>query len=136
MENSALWPRADQEHTLSSPSSVSFSVFHWSFLPELCSISREQFHLTMCTFTQGSFHPCQNAGSPFGAGFRGQCPWKNQIFEYGKARLVSHCYSVALFCPSTIWLHRQLFLGGGKPVSLIFKSNKYKHFLFTELILH
>lgn len=61
----------------------------------------------MCTFTQGSFHPCQNAG----AGFRMQCLWKKQVYQHGKARLVFHCCSVALFCPSTICLHRQLLLG-------------------------
>lgn len=65
----------------------------------------------MCTFTQGSFHPCQNAGSTFGAGFRVQCPWKKQVYQYGKARLVFHGWSVALFCPSAIYLYRQLLLG-------------------------
>lgn len=65
----------------------------------------------MCTFTQGSLHPCQNAGSTFGAGFRVQCPWKKQVYQFGKARLVFHCCSVALFCPSTVCPHRQLLLG-------------------------
>lgn len=132
MESSG--PRADQEHTLCSSSSVSFSVFQWSFLPDFCSIPREQFHLMVCTFTQGSFHPCQNAGSPFGAGFRGQCPWKNQVFQYGKAGPVSHCYSVALFCPSTIWLCRQLFWGRKTSVSH-FQKQQAQTLSFTELLL-
>lgn len=75
----------------------------------------------MWTLTQGSFHPCRNAGSAFGAGFKVQCPWKKQVCQYGKARLVFQCCSAALFCPSTIGPHRELLLG-----------KEYQHLSFSK----